>query len=231
MLPRCQGCQEIGGDWQPSVGRDRSPERSGEGSDPHESLRKREQTQVSPGPGQFLPAPGSPPGCRGSGSSQPRPPAACGLPLAFSSFQKSASPPRRRRAEPRTRRAAFPRRARRSVRGTAGPSRRAANTAVGLRVLDTHGRFAGLSLTVPMLQMRKLSRYGAVRRLVPAENQGGAANSWASGSRALICTWAAGWLSFADPHTRGDASVRCHWWTQPGIAGPVRPECLASLLF
>lgn len=139
--------------------------------------------------------------------------------------------PGRRRAEPRTRRAAFPRRARRSVRGTAGPSRRAANTAVGLRVLDTHCRLAGLSLTVPMLQMRKLSRYGAVRRLVPAENQGGAANSWASGSRALICTWAAGRLSFADPHTRGDASVRCHWWTQPGIAGPVRPECLASLLF
>lgn len=67
MLPRCPRCQEIGGHWQPSVERDRSPERSGEGSDPHESLRKREQTQVSPGPGQFLPAPGSPPGCRGSG--------------------------------------------------------------------------------------------------------------------------------------------------------------------
>lgn len=38
MLLCFQGCEEIGGDWRPSVERDRSPERPGEECGPRESL-------------------------------------------------------------------------------------------------------------------------------------------------------------------------------------------------
>lgn len=189
MLLCFQGCEEIGGDWRPSVERDRSPERPGEECGPRESLLR--ETGANAGFCRswdrfFLLLSRLRGVARWRLTAQasrhvwapPRVPPAPVPEISAPHDAAGQNPGRGGRPFP----------GRHVARCRAQKARlggRTADTATRLRVPDASRRLTRLSLAAPILQMRKRSKYGAVGRPVPEGNQG-AANSGASRSRARI---------------------------------------------
>lgn len=190
MLLCFQGCEEIGGDWRPSVERDRSPERPGEECGPRESLLR--ETGANAGFSRswdrfFLLL------SRLRGVARWRLTAQASRHVRAPSRVPPAPVPEI--SAPHDAAGQNPGRGGRPFPGrhvarcraqTARLGGRTADTATRLRVPDASRRLTRLSLAAPILQMRKRSKYGAVGRPVPEGNQGVAANSGASRSRARI---------------------------------------------
>lgn len=176
--------------------------------------------------GPFLPAPESPPGRREVATHCSGLPARVGSPLRPPRPRsRNQCPPRRRRAEPRTRRAAFPREARRSVQGTEGPSRREDGG---------HGHEAPRAGRIPPAYTSFSCRpHFTDEETEQIRSRGASGSRREPGGRREFRGFqepGADRLSFADPRTRGDASVQGHRRVRPGSAGPVWPRGLAPSL-
>lgn len=228
MLLCLQGCEEIGGDWRPSVERDRSPERPGEECGPRESLLR--ETGANAGFSRswdrfFLLL------SRLRGVARWRLTAQASRHVRAPSrvppapVPEISAPHDAAGQNPGKRRAAFPREARRSVQGTEGPSRREDGG---------HGHEAPCAGRVPPAYTSFSRRpHFTDEETEQIRSRGASGSRREPGARREFRGFqepGADRLSFADPCTRGDASVQGLRRVRPGSAGPVWPRGLASSL-